>query len=280
VTPPPGPAWLFCPGDRPDRYRKAVAAADVVIIDLEDAVGADRKVSARDALRDQPLDPERVIVRVNPAGTADHDLDIDVLRTTAYRTVMLAKAEHPDQLQGLADWDVVALVETPRGVANAVALADAIGVTGLMWGAEDLIAAMGGRSSRFPDGRYRDVARYARSAVVTAAHAAGCFAVDSVFIDIQDLAGLAAEAQDGAASGFAYKACIHPRQTPVVRQAFRPTADMIGWARRVIEAYRQPGVQQVNGQMIDAPLMRQAQEIVRSADAFAPVGWGDTGIAQ
>ena len=115
---------------------------------------------------------------------------------------------------------------------NAAALAAAPGVAALMWGAEDLIASMNGRTSRHVDGRYRQVALHARSAVLLAAAAYGKDAIDSVYIDIKDLPGLAAEAEDAAASGFALKACIHPSQVPVVRAAFRADEAQVAWARR------------------------------------------------
>src|SRR3954453_187343 len=90
-------AWLFCPADRPERFAKAAAAADVVILDLEDGVAAGDRVAARRALVDTPLDPQRTVVRVNPAGTPDHDLDLAALADTAYERVMLAKTERPEQ---------------------------------------------------------------------------------------------------------------------------------------------------------------------------------------
>jgi len=266
----PGPAWLFCPADRPDRFHKALAAADLVIIDLEDAVSADHKVAAREALRSEPLDPQRVVVRVNPAGTADHAADVVALRETDYRTVMLAKTEHVQQFELVSDWDVVALLETPTGVVNAAELAAAPGVVAVMWGAEELVAAMGGRSSRFPDGRYRDVAAHARSSALLAAHATGRHAVDSVYIDIKDLTGLSEEALDAAASGFAYKACIHPSQAEVVRAAFRPSEAMVTRARRIIELSRSSGVVSIDGQMVDAPLIRQAERVLLAAESPTP----------
>lgn len=258
-----GPAWLFCPGDRPDRYRKALAAADVVIIDLEDAVAAADKDTARRALITNELDPGRVVVRVNPVGSPDHAADVAALRTSAYRTVMLAKTESPEQIEALSEWQVLALVETPLGVVNCAQIAAVPNVIGLMWGAEDLIAAMHGRSSRFSDGAYRDVARHARSSVLLAAHAFGRVAVDSVYINIRDLDGLSNEANDAAESGFTHKACIHPSQTEIVRQAFRPTASMIAWAEQVVAASGAGGVVSIDGQMIDAPLIKQAQRIIQ-----------------
>jgi len=266
----PGPALLFCPADRPDRYAKALAAADGVILDLEDAVSADNKDTARAALVAAVLDPARVIVRVNPAGTPEHAADLAALRPTGYRRIMLAKTETGAQLAELGDdWQVVALCETARGIVNAAEIAAAPNVIALMWGAEDLIASMRGRTSRYPDGRYRDVARHARSTVLLAATAHGKAAIDAVYVDIPDLDGLAAEAEDAAASGFSLKGCIHPTQAAVVRKAFQADEAQIAWARRVLAAVRDAsaqdkGVLKVDGQMIDAPLIRQAEAILAS----------------
>jgi len=275
MTPPepaslPGPALLFCPADRPDRYAKALAAADAAILDLEDGVGADGKDAARAALVASVLDPARVIVRVNATGTPEHAADIAALRGTPYRLIMLPKTEARAQLDGLgADWRVVALCETALGVVNAAEVAAAPNVIAVMWGAEDLIASMRGRTSRFPDGRYRDVALHARSAVLLAASAHGRPAVDSVYVNIPDLDGLAAEAEDAAASGFTLKGCIHPSQVAVVRKAFQADEAQVAWARRVLAAARDTsardrGAIKVDGQMIDAPLIRQAEAILAS----------------
>jgi len=178
--------------------------------------------------------------------------------------IMLPKSERREQLDALADWQVVALCETPLGVLAAADLAAAPNVIALMWGAEDLIASMHGRTSRHGDGRYRQVALHARSAVLLAAAAYGKDAIDSVYIDIEDLPGLAGEAEDAAASGFALKACIHPSQVPVVRAAFRASEAQVAWARRVLAAVSEGGVASVGGQMIDGPLIRQAEHILAS----------------
>jgi len=265
-----GPALLFCPADRPDRYAKALAAADAAILDLEDGVGADGKDAARAALVASVLDPARVIVRVNATGTPEHAADMAALRGTPYRLIMLPKTETRAQLEGLgADWRVVALCETALGVVNAAEVAAAPNVIAVMWGAEDLIASMRGRTSRFPDGRYRDVALHARSAVLLAASAYGRPAIDAVYVNIPDLDGLAAEAEDAAASGFTLKGCIHPSQVAVVRKAFQADEAQVAWARRVLAAARDTsardkGAIKVDGQMIDAPLIRQAEAILAS----------------
>ncbi|CAM3781218.1 CoA ester lyase [Tsukamurella strandjordii] len=267
---PPGPAILFCPADRPERYAKAAERADAVILDLEDAVTADARPAARDALLATPLDPARTIVRVNAFGTHDFAQDIETVRRTQYRVIMLAKTESAHQLDKVAQVDglqVIALIETPLGAVNVNEIAAHPRCIGIMWGAEDLVAAMGGRSSRFADGTYRDVPRHVRSSVRLAAAAHGKFALDSVYIDIADTEGLTAEALDAVALGYAATVCIHPSQVPVIRAAYRPTDDEIAWAREVLDAEAENnGVYQVRGQMIDAPLLAQARAIVARFD--------------
>ncbi|MFE9326325.1 HpcH/HpaI aldolase/citrate lyase family protein [Nocardia sp. NPDC052278] len=262
----PGPAWLFCPADRPERFEKAAAAADVVILDLEDGVAAGDKAAARKALIETPLDPETTVVRVNAVGTDEHEPDLAALAQTEYRRIMLPKAESAEQLGSLTDYEVIALIESPLGamaVGRAVLARNAIGV---MWGAEDLVAGLGGNSSRHADGSYRDVARHVRSTTLLAAKAYGKFALDSVYLNIRDLDGLRAEAVDAVASGFDAKVAIHPSQVPVIRAAYAPSNDEIDWARRVLdEVPNHRGVFAFEGRMVDAPVLRHAEQIVRRA---------------
>ena len=262
-----GAALLFCPADRPERFAKAVAAADAVILDLEDAVAADAKVHARGALIESQLDPERVIVRVNPIGSSDFASDIATLSQTDYRRVMLAKAESPKRVRALDPrFEIIALCETARGVVAAERLADLPNVSGLMWGAEDLVASLGGTSSRKPNGRYRDIARHARSRVLLAAGARGKAAIDAVHLDIADVKGLAREATDAAASGFAATACIHPSQVDVIRRAYAPDADSVVWATGVLAAaVGERGVFTFEGRMVDEPVLRHARALVQRA---------------
>lgn len=260
-----GPALLFCPADRPERYAKALERADAVILDLEDAVDPARRPEAREALVASELDPERVIVRVNPAGTDDHDADLAALAATPYRVVMLPKAERTVDLDGLRDYAVIALCETAAGVLAAPSLAAAPGVIALMWGAEDLVASLGGTSSRHADGRYRDVARHARSAVLLAAGAASIHAVDTVHLDIADLDGLAAEAEDAVAVGFAATACIHPGQVETIRAAYRPDPAEVQAARELLAAAESAGggVFRHAGRMVDGPVLAHARAVLR-----------------
>ncbi|TQM30401.1 HpcH/HpaI aldolase/citrate lyase family protein [Nocardia bhagyanarayanae] len=261
-----GPGWLFCPADRPERFAKAAAAADVVILDLEDGVAAGDKAGARAALIASPLDPETTVVRVNAAGTDEHELDLAALAETEYRRVMLPKTESAEQIIALSGYEVIALVESPLGaltIGQAVTARNAIGV---MWGAEDLIAGLGGTASRHADGGYRDVARHVRSSALLAAKAYGKFALDSVYLNIRDLDGLRAETDDAVAIGFDAKVAIHPSQVPVIRASYAPADDEIAWARRVLdEVPKHRGVFAFEGRMVDAPVLRHAEQIVRRA---------------
>ncbi|QLY32414.1 HpcH/HpaI aldolase/citrate lyase family protein [Nocardia huaxiensis] len=270
----PGPAWLFCPADRPERYGKALAAADVVIIDLEDGVAESDKAAAREALVAHPQDPERTVIRVNAAGTLDHMLDLDALVRTEYRRIMLPKCESAEQITRLGDYEVIPLIESPLGamaVGRAVMARNAIGV---MWGAEDLVAALGGNSSRHADGSYRDVARHVRSQSLLAAKAYGKFALDSVYLDIPDLDGLAEESLDAVAVGFDAKVAIHPSQVPVIRRAYAPVAAEVDWARRLLaEVPNHRGVFTFEGRMVDMPVIRHAERIVQRAQGADSAGF-------
>lgn len=261
-----GPGWLFCPADRPERFEKAAAAADVVILDLEDGVAAKDREAARSALLDTPLDPTRTVVRVNPVTTPDHALDVEALKATAYTTVMLAKTETAEQVASLAPLDVVVLVETPLGALAVTETAQVDNAFAVMWGAEDLFAATGGTANRRPDGSYRDVARHVRSQSLLAAKAYGRLALDSVYLDIRDLDGLRAETDDAVAVGFDAKVAIHPTQVAVIRAGYAPTDDQIDWARAVLaKASAERGVFQFEGQMVDMPVLRRAERIVALA---------------
>lgn len=259
-----GPAILFCPADRPDRYAKAAERADAVILDLEDAVAASAKGDARRALQETPLDPATTIVRMNALDTEDAAHDLEALAHTNYRYLMLPKAV---STTGLERFAVIALCETAAGVLAAPLLAATPNVIALMWGAEDLVASMGGTSSRREDGAYRPLIQHARAAVHLAAVAHGKASIDAVHLDIADAEGLEAEARDAAALGFQATACIHPSQVDVVRAAYAPSTDEIAHARRVLEAVAaQPhGVVSVDGRMVDEPVLRHAREVVRRA---------------
>jgi len=260
---PPGPAWLFCPADRPERFAKAASWADVVILDLEDAVAASDKAVAREALVSTQLDPSRTVVRVNAHGTADRSADLEALDQTDYGVVMLPKCESAVQIAALTPREVIALIESPLGAVSVFDSLAADNAVGVMWGAEDLVAAMDGTSSRFADGPYRGVAQHVRSQSLLAAKARDVFALDSVYVDIDDLDGLRAEAVDAVAVGFDGKVAIHPSQVPVIRSAYEPDKDEYAWAQRVLATARdRRGVFSFEGKMVDAPVLRHASKIV------------------
>lgn len=259
-----GPAWIFCPADRPERFAKAAASADIVILDLED--GAGDKPVAREAVVNTPLDPARTVVRINPHGSEDQRLDLEALKRTGYTTVMLPKCEAAEQVSALAPLDVVLIIETPLGALKVTETAAVPNTVGVMWGAEDLFGSLGGTANRFPDGTYRGVADHVRSQALLAAKAFGKLALDSVYIDIKDLDGLRRETDDAVAVGFDIKVALHPNQVPVIRDGYAPSAQQVDWARQVLAAAAdQRGAFAFDGTMVDAPVLRRAERIVALA---------------
>lgn len=270
----PGPGWLFCPADRPDRYPKALAAADVVILDLEDAVAPVNRAGARRALGrladDGVLDRDRTVVRINGAGTHDHVDDLAAVAAAGVPRVMLAKSERPDDVTAIRA-RVLLLVETPRGIEEVGRLAAQPNVVAVMWGADDLVAGLGGSSSRHGDGRYRDVARYARSRALVAAKAHGRLAVDAVHMDIADTDGLAQECADAVAVGFDATVAIHPSQVPVIVGAYTPLPERVQWARRLLaQVGTDRSVTTFEGRMVDGPIFKQAERVLRLATDGGP----------
>jgi citrate lyase subunit beta/citryl-CoA lyase len=270
-----GPALLFCPGDRPERFDKAVKLADAVILDLEDAVGPDNKPTARlnvvDALH--RLDHDKVIVRVNAPSTPWHEDDMRALDALPDVVIMLPMAESPAAVEALRPHPVIALCETARGVLAAPDTAAARNCSGMMWGSEDLVADLHGRSGRAPHGGYWPATEAARTRVLYAARAAGIPPIDSVLTDIADLGTLTADSIAAAAYGFAAKACIHPKQIDVVRAAFQPSEEEVRWARNVLTAASQNnGVFTFEGRMVDEPVLAHAREVLRQSRTATPNG--------
>lgn len=267
-----GPALLFAPGDRPDRFNKAAERSDAVILDLEDAVAPAAKAQARENMAASTLDPAATMVRINALGTEAARLDLHALALGRFNTIMVAKAADVDAIAVLEKYNVVVLCETAAGILAAPELAKLPNVVALMWGAEDLVASLGGSSSRFgagssQAGNYRAVATHARSQMLLAAGAAGKVAIDSIYADFADLDGLAAEAEDAVASGFGAKACIHPSQVAVVREAYRPGPAQVAAATELLAAADAAGtgVFAFKGQMVDGPILLHAKQTLRRA---------------
>jgi len=284
-------AWLYVPGDQERKLHKALNLdADVLCLDLEDAVAMDRKDAARDLVRrvlQEHAFQSPVWVRINPPTSPWGEADLAMLREVAPRVrgVVLPKVEAPWVLhwaaRGLTEAEeahglpagtlgLAAIVETARGVVQVEALAQATPrLRVLLFGAEDLAADLG--ATRTPEGR--EVA-YARSRVLLAPRAFGRAAVDMVYVHYRDLEGLEREARAAAQMGFDGKQVIHPAQVPVVRAAFTPPEDRLAWARRVWAAYQEArragrGVFVVDGRMIDPPLIRQARNLLARAGELA-----------
>ncbi len=261
-------AWLFCPADRPERYARALESAEVVIIDLEDAVAPAAKEMAREMLMEASgkLDPSRIIVRVNASMSAQGAADIDLLRATHLRTVMLPKATDAEQVEELDGFDVVALCETALGIERAPNIARASNCIALTWGGQDLAVDLGAAAIRDDRGRMRPIATHARTVVRYAAAAAGIPAIDTVWIAIDDLEGLAAEAGTAAEQGFVGKMVIHPRHVDPVTEAFWPTSAQVEAAERIVAAAAaESGAVAFDGQMLDRPVVEQARLILKRA---------------
>ncbi|MET8853260.1 CoA ester lyase [Amycolatopsis sp. NPDC004625] len=244
--------FLFVPGDRPERFDKALAGgADVVILDLEDAVAPAAKDSARASV-DEWLASHRALVRINAPGTPWFGADAALVAARGV-PVMVPKAENPGVLAGFRE--VVALVETAAGVERAGELAAVPSVTRLAFGSIDLAAELG------VDPEDREPFAYARSRLVIASAAAGLAPpVDGVTTNVGDDAGLEADVRYARRLGFGGKLCIHPRQVPVARAAFAPAEAEREWARRVVTAG--PGVSVVDGRMVDEPVRARARRIL------------------
>lgn len=266
----PGPALLFCPADRPERFVKAMERADGVILDLEDAVAPAGRSAARIAVRDaigtarEPgqLDPDRVVVRINPLDTSDAAADIAALSGTRCRFVMIAKAEQVGRAPGLEGFGVIQLVETLKGLDRIDDLAASPNCVGLMWGGDDLTADLGGRASRRSDGTLLPHAQHLRITTLLAARRHGVLALDGPMLAIAEESGLVAEATDAAGMGFWAKTAIHPLQVAHIRRGFSPTEEDVRRARGILAAAAPGGVTTFEGKMVDAPVIAQALAIV------------------
>ncbi|MGH2928622.1 MAG: HpcH/HpaI aldolase/citrate lyase family protein [Solirubrobacteraceae bacterium] len=256
---------LFVPGDRPDRFEKAAAAgAGAVVLDLEDAVMADRKAASRTHVCDWLDSGWPAMVRVNPAASHWFAEDLDLVAGRDC-VVMLPKAESASQVTAVSRClgqagGVVPLVETPVGVARAPEICAAVGVVRPAFWHLDLAVAL----RVDPDNR--DALLYARSALVLAAAAAEVAApFDGVTTAIGDRALLEADIAHGLGLGMTGKLCIHPSQVPIAHAALAPMPRDVSWARQVIEAAADSEVRAVDGRMVDPPVLSRARAILARA---------------
>ncbi|MBI4265274.1 MAG: CoA ester lyase [Acidobacteria bacterium] len=274
---------LFVPGTRQDRFAKAMAAgADAVVFDLEDGVAADQKPRARAlvaAFLQTPDARTARLVRLNAVGTPEGDEDLALFSTAGgFDAVVLPKVESPAAIERVARAfaasappravpPIVPLLETPRGVLHAEAVANAQAeVPAILLGAEDLTARLA--IPRTLDG---EELLFARSQVVLAAASVGADAIDAVFTAIGDLAALRRDCARGRALGFRGKIAIHPSHVPVINEVFSPSAAEVEQARRVIDAFEAAraggeGVTTLDDEMIERPVVERARRLLQLAD--------------
>lgn len=260
-------SWLFVPGNRPERFAKAMASgADAVILDLEDAVAPADKVSAREAVAAW-LSPDRpVYLRINAADTEWFADDLDLVGHPGVAGVVLPKAEAADVLAQVAvrlapAAVLLPLVETGFGVARAETLAAQPRVLRLMFGTIDFQLDMG------IDGEGEELAFF-RSKLVLASRLAGVQPpVDGVTTAIRDLDRLQADTQRARRMGFGGKLCIHPDQIATVNRAFAPNEQELAWAHKVVEAAgaADGAAVAVDGKMVDRPVLLRAQRMIAEA---------------
>ncbi|WP_121746501.1 CoA ester lyase [Streptomyces sp. E2N166] len=261
--------WLYAPGDRPRVVAKALAAgADVVVIDLEDAVAPDRKEYAREATAELLTEPQPVPVhvRVNALDGPFAAAELAALAALpGLSGLRLPKVTSPEQITGVAAATggppLYALLETALGVEGAYRIAAAHpSLRGIALGEADLRADLGVRGDAGLD--------WSRSRVVVAARAAGLAPPSqTVHPDTRDLEGLAASCAHGRALGFLGRAAIHPRQLPIIERAYLPTERELEEAETIVKAATaQPGALALpDGRFVDAAVVATAQRTLSLA---------------
>ncbi|MBT2304225.1 CoA ester lyase [Variovorax paradoxus] len=268
---PPARTYLFVPGTRPERFDKALASgADRVVLDLEDAVAADDKATARGAIAKwfetaTAEDRSRIVVRINDADSTWFTGDLSASRDAGVASVLLPKAESADQIAAtqtaLPGASVLALIESARGVAQVDSVA-AAGASRLVFGTLDFALDLDMDISTDPSGL-----AYAASRIAIASRVAGLPApVAGVTPQLDDEARLLCDLADARRLGFGAKLCIHPRQVQPIHAALRPSAEALDWARRVLIAdAASPGAARLDGRMVDRPVVLQAQRTLALA---------------
>ncbi|UGQ48000.1 HpcH/HpaI aldolase/citrate lyase family protein [Massilia endophytica] len=260
-------SYLFVPGNRPERFGKACAAgAGAVIVDLEDAVPAEAKAGAREALAawlEAATPGVPLLVRINSADSAWFADDLAMCRLAGPRLagIVLPKAERLDHIARAASAAAVyPLIETAAGIAAVEALAAGPRVERLMFGSIDFALDLGITDER-------EGLLLFRSRLVLASRLAGLGApVDGVTTAIDDEARIGSDACYARGLGFGAKLCIHPRQLAAVHAAFSPSAEDVAWARRVVDAAQASNgaAVAVDGRMIDRPVILAAEQILKS----------------
>ena len=282
-------SWLFAPGDRPERYAKALGSgAHAVIFDLEDSVAAEQVETARRSLsellssdRQDPRVQQFVRVRESAPYAVLH-ADLAAVVGPNLDGVVLPKVDDPrvivsidaalevwESLRGMVPGEtrIAVLVESPTALRVAAELAGASPrLTALCFGAEDYARATGLAADDGSQGLI-----HARATLAMASHAAGVEAVDMVSREFRDLETLERSVSEGRSLGFSGKLAIHPNQIATINAGFRANAAELAWARRVIRAYEEAGldsrgVLSVDGEMVDAPVVERARQLLADAE--------------
>ena len=266
--------YLFVPGNRPERFAKALAAgADRVILDLEDAVAPADKAAARDAIARWMAhaggEREKVLIRINDSAAECYGADVALVASAVPSCVMLPKCESAGQVARLLaalpnTTSVLPLIETARGMLALQEIAQAKGVVRLGFGAIDYMADLDIPA----DSPALD---YAAAQLAIASRAVGLASpVAGVTPDL-DAAKVSADMAHARSLGFGAKMCIHPAQVAAVRAALAPSAQELAWAERVLQVWNAGtgGAIQVDGKMVDRPVILRAERIVAQAGLTA-----------
>ena len=282
-------SWLFAPGDSEKKMAKAADSdADVVLIDLEDAVAEANKPLARQLLAEflaaNADRRARLWVRVNPLD-GPHTLDdLAAVMPHAPGGIMLPKVygradvelldhyltafEAAHGLPRGATPVIVLVTETAEGMFHTGDYKGAARVVALTWGAEDLADSIGAFSNRNPDGSYSFTYEMARSFCLLGAATAGVAAIETISADFRDLEALRARAEKVRRDGYAGMLAIHPAQVPVINAAFTPTAEEVAEAEEIVAVFAaNPGVGAIGwkGGMLDRPYLARAERLLRQA---------------
>ena len=282
----PRRSCLYMPGSNRRALEKARSLpADVIIMDLEDAVAPEQKELARDqvvaALTEGGFGQREVMVRINGIHSDWGRLDLDAILTAQPDAIVLPKAESESDIRWVSqrildahlpgDMTLWAMIETPMALMNIgdiAATARTTRLRGLIVGSNDLI-----KDLRIANRRDRHYLLPALTSVITAARAYGLDAIDGVYNDIGDEVGLRAECEQGRDLGFDGKTLIHPTQLDICNDLFRPDHETVDWAYRVIAAFSSPehlqaGVIKLDGHMVERLHLEQAERLIAVHEAI------------
>lgn len=275
---------LFVPGDSERKLAKAVgSAADALILDLEDSVLPERKAAARGLTREFLREHSGRIplwVRVNDLQSGALLSDLTAIVAERPAGIVLPKIFGPENVRTVSHYlealeaahalDVpirilVLATETPLAVLRMgeLAVASLPRMTAIGWGAEDLSAALGAGDPRSASGSWRTLYEHARGQCLLAAHALGVEAIDTVYVNYRDSAGLEAACQSSRYDGFTGRFAIHPDQVAVINRAFTPTVAEFALAQRIVSAFSSnEGAVSLDGKMYDIPHLKAAQRLL------------------